>query len=252
MSTAQTFTVSKDMLVTGKIEVEMRKPYYGDLRKARKNYPWDRAENGGRVGYQVDDLLLASLIVSINKQPVDGYRDIIDRLQDIPLADRQALSSLMVELFFLNKEAQNDAYDKAKACRKQPAEYYEVKAEDSPSKTFSCRFFEPTGNVQMKVEQRYTSINKVGAGLEEYMFAYCLNNLNGDELMAGKGDTLGLLDSVEIADVQYGVTFFYGLSSLDDEGRADIKKSAQSIMQQLQKPPAATPPSIPTPTVALS
>lgn len=245
-----TFEITKEMLPTGKVSVVMTKPVYGDLRKARRNYPFDRNE-GSRVGYMVDDLLLAAQIVSINDQSVEGYRDTIDRLKSIPAADRQALSSLMVEMFFLTKEKANEALDKARTARTVPQEYYDISATESPSKTLICRFMDPTSEAQMQCEQRFTTVNKHGCGLEEFMLAYCLINLNGADVRASK-DRLNLLDGCEIADVQYAVNFFVGLSSLDEDSRSELKKHAHSLLLQLQKSPVDTITNTSSPIAALS
>jgi hypothetical protein len=244
-----TFEITKEMLPTGKVSVVMRKPLYQDLRKARRNYPFDRNESS-RVGYMVDDLLLAAQIVSINGQSVEGCRDTIDRLKSIPAADRQALSSLMVEMFFLTKEKANEALDKARAARIIPQEYYDVLTEESPNKSLACRFMDPSSEAQMQCEQRFTTVNKHGCGLEEFMFAYCLINLNGADVSFEK-DRLNLLDHCEIADVQYAVNFFVGLSSLDEDSRSDLKKHAHSLLQQLQKSPVGTTITTSSPTAPL-
>jgi len=235
-----------------------RKPVFGDLRKAKRAYPWDRAEAGNKIGYRVDDLLMCLQLVELNGELIEnyGYRDVIDRRSEIPLQDQQAISSLMGEAFFLSTEHQNEAYERARLVRRDaPAEYFEIKASDTPSGRFSCRFYEPTGKAQMIAEQQYTNINKIGTGLEEYLFSYCLTHVNGEPVHSGRNN-LDVLDGVDIADIQYAVTFFYALSSLDEEGRTEVKKNAQAILQQLQKPvtASATPMPAPmmTPTVALS
>lgn len=233
-----TFVLTPDMLATGRFGVEMRAPTYGDLRKARRLFPFEKAERGERIGYVPDDLLLASLLVSINGQSLGHANDLIERLNILPLADRQALSAILMETFYLSKEQANVAASKARAKRTDPYEYQDIPAADTPTGGLGVRFMVPTSKIQMVCEQRYQGLEKSGVGLEEYMFAYCLMHLN-DVDVQGEKDKLSLLDGLEITDIQYATNYFIALSTIDEETRVDVKKYSAAIRQQLQKSPAA-------------
>lgn len=248
---SQTFTIPKEALPSGKLAVELRVPTYGDLRKARKNYPFDRSESTARVGYVVDDLLMASLIVSLNGCSVDHYKDTIDRIGEIKVSDQQAIASIMTEMFFLSKEQGNTIYDLAKLKKTEPSEIYSFEAKDSPSKKMSFKFMEPNANVKMAAERQYPGINSAGCGLEEYLFAYCLSDLDGEQVTPGSKNNMLYLDNCSIADVQAATTFFMGVSSLDEEGRQETKKHATALLLQLKNPSVVTSPVTVTPTVAL-
>lgn len=124
-------TLTADMLATGKVAVEMHAPVYGDLRKARRLFPFDKADRGERIGYVPDDLLLAGLLITINQQPLTHAADLIDRLNILPLADRQALSAIIVESFYLTKEQANNAAELARSRRMDPYDYRDITAAES-------------------------------------------------------------------------------------------------------------------------
>lgn len=240
---SNTFTLTPDMLATGTVGVEMRAPNYGDLRNARRLFPYEKAERGDRIGYVPDDLMLASLLLTINEQPVTHCNDLIERLDLFPLSDRQAISTLLVETFYIDKQRANLAAAKARAQRVGAYNYRDIAKEDSPSGTFEVRFLVPNSRVQIECERRYNGIEKVGAGLEEYMFAFCLVSINGQEVTDEK-DKLSLLDKHEIADVQYAANFFIALSTIDEETRADLKKHKAAILHQLRAMPVVSTPAV--------
>jgi hypothetical protein len=246
-----TFTLTPDMLATGNIGVEMRAPNYADLRNARRLFPFEKAERGDRIGYVPDDLMLASLLVSVNGEPVTHCNDLIERLDLFPLSDRQAISALLVETFYLDKPQANLAAAKARTQRVGAYNYRDTVKEDSPSGTFQVRFMVPTSRVQIECERRYSGIEKAGAGLEEYMFAFCLVSINGVEITDEK-DKLNFLDKFEIADVQYATNYFIALSTIDEETRVDLKKHKAAILHQLRATPAASTPVAAQPTPAAS
>jgi hypothetical protein len=238
----KSFTLSPDMLATGQIGVELRAPTYADLRKCRRRFPFDKAERGDRIGYVPDDLLLADLLVHVNGQAIEHNNDLIDRLSYFPLADRQAISAIITETFYIDKMQANEAANIARTKRAEPAHYRDILASDSPSGTFSCRFAVPNSKIQITCETKFPGIEKAGAGLEEYMFAFCLISVNGVDVEEEK-DKLGILDQFEIADVQYAANYFIALSTIDEELRVDLKKHSAAIKLQLQSTPVVSTPS---------
>jgi hypothetical protein len=231
LSPMQTIKISRDTLPTGQIEVDLKPPTYGDLRKARRLYPFDKAEKGETIGYLPDDLLLTSLLVKVNGQPTNESIDLIDRLKEIPLPDRQALSLILVDAFFLSKEKANQASEHARSNKYSAYDFRSIEKGFSPTGELSVRFMLPQASVQVICERDYLGMSKVGAGLEEYMFAYCLTHLNGQDVSKHK-DKLGLLDDFSIEDVQYAVNYFLASSTLNEDSRANLKKSSIAIRQQ--------------------
>jgi hypothetical protein len=241
MQNKNTFTITADMLATGKVQVVLKAPSYADLRNCRKAFPFDKAERGDRIGYVPDDLMLAALLVKINDEPVAHNNDLIERLDLFPLADRQALSAILIETFYLDKTQANQAASIARTKRLEPYDYRDIESGSTPSGSFGVRFMVPNSRVQIECERRYTGMEKLGVGLEEYMFAFCLVSINGQDVSEVK-DKLSLLDNHDIADVQYATNYFVAVSTIDEEMRADLKKHKAAIKQQLLGSPVASAP----------
>ncbi len=224
--------IDRSMLATGKTEVEIRAPKYSDLRKARKLFPYDRPDRD-RLGYIPEDLMLASLLVTVNGKAVDESTDLIDRLAELPLADKQALYALVNETFYLSKERANVAADNGKAARYEAYEFRSIPANEMPSGK-EVKFNMPNTAAQIQCEQNYPGLDKSGVGLEEYMFAYCLTGNEG-------ADKLAVLDDWEIEDVQYAVNYYLACASIDEDTRVNLKKTARTLKQQLRAKPISKP-----------
>jgi hypothetical protein len=221
----ESLLIEADMLATGQTQVEIKIPKYKDLRKSRRLFPYDRPDRD-RLGYLPEDLFLASLLISVNGKAVDPNSDLIDRLGVLPLTDKQALAALVNETFYLSKEKANIAADNAKLQAASAYEFRTIPAEEMPSNT-SIKFMMPNTSAQIACEQNYQGIEKSGAGLEEYMFAYCLiDNSHSDKLAA--------LDDWDIEDVQYAVNYFIVCASIDEDTRVNIKKTSKALRQRLR------------------
>jgi hypothetical protein len=221
-----TFTIEKDQLPSKLYSITFRKPLFRDYRNARKRFPSDQ-----RVPYSLEELLFAMCMEGVNgNQLVTTPRDMAERLDPFPIADRQFLLTLFIEMFFLSKDQSKAAEEIADGLLvKSYTGAVGIKAQETPSQEVSFIFNPPNTGVQMEVDRQYQGISQSGATLEETLMAFCINTMNGMPVEEKPKDIISLLDEVEIADVQFAAVVFVNTFTIDNDGVQKAKKLAQLL-----------------------
>jgi hypothetical protein len=229
MSLPETITISHEDLPSGKYNVTLKCPRYGDYRKARKLYPSDDRK---APGYSVEELVLANQLVDVvdlqgnsllSKQ---SPKDIIDRIKPFPIADRQALVMIMIEVFWLSVDQAKVGRELANEYMLAPALVYGLEADKVPSGSLSLTYNVPSTGTQMAADRRYQGPQQQGCSLEEFLFAMCVQSVNGEPVET-PNDVISLLDDWEICDVQFANLVFINQFTLDDNGAEKAKEAGK-------------------------
>ena len=222
MRLPETLTILREDLPSGKYNVTIKCPYYGDLRKARKLFPYD-TDNQGRAkspGYSVEELLFCLQIVDIQDASGNSAlsvtpKDVIDRLAIFSIKDRQALLSIFLEIFWLSAESAKLGKALANEFMITAAMSYNIPKDKLPSQNYSVSYNVPNAGIQMAVDRQYQGPQEHGCSLEEMLLAKCLYQINGEVIEKPK-DTISVLDNWEIADVQFVNQVFINQSVIDE------------------------------------
>ncbi len=234
----RTFTIEKEQLPSKLYSITFREPTYGDYRQARKRYPVERyaGDPNGKVPYSMEELLFALSIEAIDGDKlIANPRDIVERLNPFPIPDRQFLLALYIEMFFISRDQAQGARDLAEKLAIEPLSSYTVSPNQLPSGKYGIKFRAPNTGTQMEVDRRYQGPSQNGCSLEEMLFAYCLTNINGQEVVPAK-DIVSILDDWEIADVQWASTLFINMFTIGEEQSQEAKKLAKSLKESLLAP----------------
>lgn len=232
---ARTFTLEKEQLPSKLYSITFREPNYGDYRQARKRYPVERyaGDPSAKVSYSLEELLFAMCMEKIDGQDLlANPRDISERLAPFPIPDRQFLLTLFLELFFISRDHAQSARDLAEKLSTQPVFTFDIGKHELPTGKVGFGFRAPNTGTQMEVDRRYQGPSQNGCSLEEMLFAYCLQSINGDKIELPK-DTISILDDWDIVDVQWASTLFINMFTIDDEQSQEAKKLAKSLKENL-------------------
>lgn len=232
---AETLTISREDLPSGKYDVTIKCPKFGDYRKARKIYPSDDQK---RPGYSVEELLFAMQLEDIVEET--GFsildkskpKDIADRLKLFTIADRQALLMIFLEIFWLSVEKARIGRDLANEYMLAPAFSYELDADKMPSGELAISYYSPNTGTQLAADRRYQGPQQQGCSLEELLFAMCLQTVNGEDVQT-PNDIISILDNWEISDVQFGNLVFINQFTLDDSGAEKAKEAGKRYREKL-------------------
>jgi hypothetical protein len=239
-SLPETITIESCDLPSGKVNVTLKCPRYGDLRKARKLYP-NETDNRGRrksPGYATEELLICQQLVDVTDN--DGIslldkhkaKDIIDRLTIFSIPDRQALMTIFLEIFWVGAEQAKAARDLAKEFMVTAAFNFHISKEQMPMGEFNLSYNAPNTGTQMAADRRYQGVQEQGCTLEEFLFAMCLHSTNDDVVEPSK-DVISVLDSWTIADVQFANLVFINQFTLDDSEEEKAKEAGKRYLEKL-------------------
>jgi hypothetical protein len=232
---SNTFTVSKDELPSGSYSITLRAPLFKDYRLAKKRYPQPDQQRGqANVPYSFEELMLAMCIEAINGVPLDTIpKDMAERLEPFPIADRQYLMLLFIEMFFVSVDQAQSARDEAEEARKQVKLDYRIDESKIPSGNASIGFKSPNTRVQFEVDRMYKGVQRSGLSLEETLLSYCTTDLDGKPKAENSLETL--FDEWEIADVQFVTGLFVNLFTINDENSEKARKQARELKAKLGK-----------------
>jgi hypothetical protein len=244
MSLPETITISHEDLPSGKYNVTIKCPRYGDYRRAKKLYPTDDRKG---PGYSVEELVLANQLVDVTD--VNGNslmsktmpKDIIDRIKPFPIADRQALVMIMIEIFWLGVDQAKVGQDLANEYMLAPALVYGLDKDQMPSGDLNITYNVPSTGTQMAADRRYQGVQQQGCSLEEFLFAMCLQTINSEPVET-PNDVVSLLDEWEICDVQFANLVFINQFTLDNNGAEKAKEVGKRYRENFGRQDTETKP----------
>lgn len=226
MSLPETITISHEDLPSGKYNVTIKCPRYGDYRRAKKLYPTDDRKG---PGYSVEELVLANQLVDVTDVNGNSFlnkiapKDIIDRIKPFPIPDRQALVMIMLEIFWLGVDQAKVGQELANEYMLAPSLTYSLDKEQMPSSDITISYNVPSTGTQMAADRRYQGVQQQGCSLEEFLFAMCLQTINGEPIET-PNDVISILDDWEICDVQFANLVFINQFTLDTNGSEKAKE----------------------------
>lgn len=227
--------IAADKLPSKQYSISFEEPTYGIYRSARRLYP-ERDRNP----YSVEELMLAQSMKEINDQPLDSQpRDMVDRLEPFPIRDRQFLTVAITEAFFLSKDQAKAAKTMAENMVKEYQPTYRIPKGKFPSPNLSIEFRTPSTGVQFAADQKYTGMQEMGCSLEEFLLAYCLASVN-DVPVEHPKDVISILDTWDIADVQFAATVFINMFTIDEGDMEDAKKLGGLLKPNKSEPAIAS------------
>jgi len=237
---ADLITIPKDKIPSKMYSISFRVPVYDDYRSARKRYPANDRQDV-RVPYSVEEMLLAMCMEKVNDQKLlYEQADIIERLNPFPIADRQFLVRVFLELFFMTREEATQARDLAEQMAQVYQSEYTLPAKYLPSRSKSVTVHTPNTQVQMEADKRYSGSSNMGASLEEILLAYCISAIDGQPVTPNERDVAAIMSQWSIADVQFLGSWFVNLFCIDDKGAEDAARLGKELKASLIGSSAST------------
>jgi len=223
-----TFTIPKDKFPSKKFDVVIKEPQFKDRRVAFERHP------GRQATYTVQELLLASCLSTVNGVAVPDSRDVLDNLKGLPHKDGQFLLSVFMSLFQLDDEEQKRAKDICQIFYETAGEFVTIDKEDMPTKQFSIAFRLPTFNDRRLVTSLYPkSEADSGYSFEELFFSNCLTKVGATSIQEpnkrSASSSISVLDHWSLIDVQFALTVFLTLTSLDQKENDEATDLGKSL-----------------------
>lgn len=227
--------LNKEDFPSEQISITMRCPTYKNLRTARQHYPTPQNQNAPQPPYTTEDLLVASMLETINGKKPSTKGDTIERLYSLDIADKQFLLAFFLERFYISNEEAKKSRSKADQFKLDYKSSYKVHKEDFPSEGKNVSFRRPNVGVQLDVDKRWQGTSVNGCSMEEMLMANCIETVEGEEIEKPK-DIVSFLDDWEIMDVQYLNLLFVNLFSMDDNTEGEkARKLAKDSKSPAQK-----------------
>lgn len=240
-----TITIEAESIPSKAYSLTITKPLFKDYRKARMTMPSGSNQQGG-PGYTTEELLFALSMHSVNGQPFETPRDIIQRIEPLSIKDRQFLVLAFFEAFFLDPaDAKSARSEASMAANRPPESVYSVDKSLFPSGSKTITLNRPNTGVQYAADRKFQSVEANGCTLEEMLLAMCLASVNGQSVTP-VADVISILDEWEIADVEFAKIYFINLFTLDDSG-SENAKAVGKLMKSGNMKPKDTPKSKSTP-----
>jgi hypothetical protein len=245
--------IAKEEIPSGTFSPMIKPPVFGDLREARKRFPYPASNTAPNVGYTVEELLFALSFVGVNGQqfPVDG-RDVIERIQHMTIEDKQYIMVAFIEAFYLGptgaKKARTLAQNLSLGSGSRVS--YVIGKEHFPSGKHTVTFARPNVALQMKADRAHQGPEVNGCSLEDMLMAMSITHVDGSEVLDNK-DAISMLDSWDIEDVQFASLLFVNMFTIDDTQNETAKDLGKQLRQRSGQPkPAPKEKATSTPTPA--
>lgn len=234
------FTLSAEQ-TPSKIEISFKEPTFADRRSASKHYP-------RRAPFSLEELLAANCLEGINgKVPTAIAAEPVGVLKELPNVDEQFYLATFLSMFTLDEDLSERAKSLGEGLRGNPAHSFSVSREDMPRSSVSFSYIVPSAGDRMHVEQRYPGADSnCGYSMEEMLFAFCLNSVNG-EVLPDTRDVITRIDDWLHLDAQYALSVFLASITINAEESKSAKalgkkllSSASPMAQKSSKAKAAT------------
>jgi hypothetical protein len=225
--------IAKEEIPSQEFSILLREPNFGTWRDARKRFPYPSNNSNQNPGYTTDELLFAICFVGVNgKEFVENSRDVIERIERFSIEDKQFLMQAFMEAYFLSPS-------EAKAARSRAQELvlsdnklsYTFTKGDIPSGQHTVTFIKPTIGTQMQADRSHQGPETNGCSLEEMLLSMCITHVDGQEVATSK-DPLTVLDSFDIADVQWMHIAFINMFTIDDTQTEKAKNLGKRLRQK--------------------
>lgn len=233
------FVIEADQMPSKTYSVTLLEPTFRDRRDASKRMP---ANPEARIGYSIEQLLLAMCIEGINGHVLRmDPSDPISKIKQMPPDDLQFLIAVFLEAFTLNEELAEDARALSESLKDGIRKNYTIPKEKMPNESFSITFAAPTTGMQIEVERRYPGADSgCGYSSEEMLFASCITHLDGVPVEESKPkDTITFIDDWTHIDVQYAMGVFINLCYINREQRMSAKNLGK-LLRTNDKPTSTT------------
>jgi hypothetical protein len=214
----QVITIEKEQIPSKSVSILLKEPTFGDWRTARKRYPYP-SQNQPSPGYSVEELFFALCFVGVNGKEFDNEaRDVVDRLANLSIEDKQFLLIAFMEGYFMSpteaKEARQHAQNLVLGA---PSLSYTLPKELLPSGEHSLTFTKPNTGTQMAADRSHQGPDVNGCSLEELLLAICVTHIDGVEVdRTVKKEPVAILDALPIPDVQVANLIFINMFTIDD------------------------------------
>jgi hypothetical protein len=224
-------TIEKDQIPSKSFSILLKEPTFGDWREARKRYPYP-GQNQPSPGYSVEELLFALSFVGVNGKEFDNNaRDVIDRLSNLSIEDKQFLLIAFMEGYFMSPAEARVARQQAQnLALGAPTLSYTLAKDFLPSNLHTVTFTRPNTGTQMSADRSHQGPETNGCSLEEMLMSICITHIDGVEIdRTAKKDPVAILDPLPIMDVQVANLIFINMFTIDDAQT----ESAKTLGKQL-------------------
>jgi hypothetical protein len=228
------YTVTKNNFPSKLTSITFKEALFEDRREATRLYP------SARVGYSLEELLLANQIIAMDfnniENEIDFRRQPINKLAVLTSSDNAYLLSVFLSTATLSSEMSADIKNKTEKVLQDPYfnGTYTVTAEDMPTQSFSVTFKEPVGQDRFDVEKLYpgASDKQCGYSSEEMLFAHQIIAINGQPVNRQGKELISILNKWSHIDVQYAVAVFTSIFSLTEEKSDESRVLGKSFLQK--------------------
>jgi hypothetical protein len=228
------YTIVKYDLPSNLYSVTFKEAYFKDRRSATRQYPTSK------VGYSLEELLLANMILSINFERIDenadNIRNPINKLAIFPSSDTSYILSTFLSISTLSAEMSGLIKSNTEKVLQSPSfnGIHTISQDELPTGSFSITFTEPTSNDRWNAEKTYpgSEDRQCGYSLEELIFAKQIVALNGEPVSKQSKETINLLNDWSHIDVQYAVASFTNLFNLSEEKSNASKTLGKSFLEK--------------------
>lgn len=228
------YTIVKHDLPSNLYSVTFKEAYFKDRRSATRQYPTSK------VGYSLEELLLANMIISINFERIDenadNIRNPINKLAIFPSSDTSYILSTFLSISTLSAEMSGLIKSNTEKVLQSSSfnGTHTISQDELPTGSFSVTFTEPTSNDRWNAEKTYpgSEDRQCGYSLEELIFAKQIVAINGESVSKQSKETINLLNDWSHIDVQYAVASFTNLFNLSEEKSNASKTLGKSFLEK--------------------
>lgn len=228
------YTILKTETPSGLFSITFKEATFEDRREATRMYP------ASKVGYTLEELLLANMILSINFNRVDkepnNIRNPIQKLAIFPASDTSYILSTFLAVVTLSPEMSARIKSNTEKVLQDPSfkGIYTITDSEMPTGSFSVTFAEPTSNDRWEAEKIYpgSEDRQCGYSLEELIFAKQITAINGNAVNRQVKETVSILNKWSHIDLQYAVATFTNLFNLSEEKSSSSRSLGKSFLEK--------------------
>ena len=213
MKTTETFTINAEEMPTKSVSVSFREPLFSDRREASRRYP-----TASRVGYSMEELLLAMCLTGFNGNPLPAVpTDPIQYLKQLPHIDGQYLFSTFLSMFTLQEDQAKSAKEMGTKMKISADSTHSIPQGTLPVEGVAVSFHAPTLGNRMDLDRSYPGADSnCGYSLEEMLFAACIDTVDSEPKPNNK-EYIAVLDNWTHLDAQYALAVFINAVTIDKE-----------------------------------
>lgn len=228
------YTIVKYDLPSTLCSVTFKEALFADRKEATRMYPTSK------VGYSLEELLLANMILSVNftridKEP-DNIRNPIHKLAVFPSSDTSYILSTFLSVVTLSPEMSAKIKSNSEKILQNSSfnGTHTITENEFPTGSLSVTFTEPTSNDRWEAEKTYPGSDdrQCGYSLEELIFAKQITAINGKPVTRQVKETINLLNEWSHIDLQYAVATFTNLFNLSEEKSNSSRNLGKSFLEK--------------------